>query len=103
MNLNPLALLDSVLTDWTSARVRRLIHAIVLLLLFLAGLWLTAQGNWKEALGALVAAGYAASNHSNTPIEPLPTIVSGNLPEPIEDWSDNNDGFDAEPDSDTLD
>lgn len=64
--MNPLSLLDSILADWASPRVRRLIHGLVLLAVVLLGIWLAAEGDWKKALAALAAAVYAGANHANT-------------------------------------
>lgn len=64
--MNPLTLIDTILEDWASPRVRRLIHGLLLLAVTLAGIWLAAGGDWIEALGALVAAVYVSSNHANT-------------------------------------
>ena len=72
--LNPLALLDSILADWASPRVRRLVHGVLLLLVVILSLWLAAGGDWLAFAGALAAAVYAGSNHANTP------PVSGNQP-----------------------
>ncbi len=66
MNLNPLALLDSILVDWASPRVRRLIHGLLLFAAFCATGWLAVDGDWKKALAALAAAIYVGSNHANT-------------------------------------
>lgn len=65
-NLNPLALLDVVLADWASDRVRRLVHGVVLLAMFLVTVWLGVEGDWKEALLTLAAAIYAGANRANT-------------------------------------
>lgn len=72
-NLNPLAMLDSVLADWASARVRRLIHALLLVAMTAVTVWLGADRNWEAALVTLVGMLYVGSNHANTP------AVSGNL------------------------
>ena len=75
--MNPLTLIDSILEDWASPRVRRLIHGLLLLAATLAGLWLAADGDWIEALGALVAAMYVGSNHANTHDSPQEPEDSG--------------------------
>jgi hypothetical protein len=70
--MNPLDLLDSILIDWASPRVRRLIHTLLLLGTALLTIWLSVDGDWKQALIALVAVLYTASNRSNTPAVTLP-------------------------------
>lgn len=67
MTMNPLIYLDSLLQDWASPKVRRVIHSLVLLLLGLFALWQTFDGNWEAVVGALAAAVYAESNRANTP------------------------------------
>lgn len=76
MKFNPLALLDMLLADWASPKVRRLIHGLLTLALGLVALWLAMEGDWQEFLLALVAAVYAGANKANTP-------VSGNEDEPL--------------------
>lgn len=66
MNLNPLALIDSLLKDWTSPRVRRLIHGLLSLALALVALWSATEGNWQAFAAALAAALYTESNRANT-------------------------------------
>jgi hypothetical protein len=65
-SLNPLHLIDSLLRDWASPRVRRLIHGLILLAVVVGGIWLAADGDWVKFAGALLAAFYAASNVANT-------------------------------------
>lgn len=72
-NLNPLALIDAVLADWASERVRRSVHALILLGASAVTIWLAAEGDWKVALLSLAAVLYAGSNHANTPDSALPT------------------------------
>mgnify|MGYP003601884544 FL=1 len=67
MNFNPLHVLDLILADWASPKVRRLIHNLIALGVSLVGIWLAANGDWLVALGALATAVYAASNRANTP------------------------------------
>lgn len=69
--MNPLTLLDTILGDWATPRVRRAVHNTILLVVVIAGIWLESKGDWKEALGALVAAIYAAANRANTPVVDL--------------------------------
>lgn len=70
--MNLLDLIDSILIDWTSPRVRRLIHTTLLIFTIILTLFLTADGNWEDGLIALIAAFYTASNRSNTPSVTLP-------------------------------
>lgn len=79
MNLNPLALLDSLLEDWASPRVRRLVHALLALALLVVTTVLAAGGDWKVALGTLAVTIYAAMNKANTPAA---TVY---LPEMVDD------------------
>lgn len=67
-----LHLIDSILIDWVSPRVRRLIHTLLLIFTAALTIFLTADGNWEDGLVALIAAFYAASNRSNTPAITLP-------------------------------
>lgn len=69
--LNLSALLDQILDDWASPRVRRLIHALILLLVLVVTVFLAADGNWREALVSLAVALYAAANKANTPATAL--------------------------------
>lgn len=112
MNTNPLHLLDSLLSDWASPRVRRLIHGLLLLAAVIIGIWLAVDGDWKEFVAAMIAAVYAASNVANTPaVDLAPAGVdrdvddgltyeeSGGLPldeYPDEDPADEPLAFDAE-------
>lgn len=71
MNINPLTLIDSILKDWASPRVRRTLHALLLLAATVATVWLSANGDWKQAVAAFVALLYVGSNHANTGVDPL--------------------------------
>lgn len=64
--MNPLTLLDKILEDWASERVRRLVHGLLVLAAVIVTIVLAAGGDWREALAALVAAIYAGANHANT-------------------------------------
>lgn len=64
--MNPFTLLDSILADYASPRVRRLIHTLILLACAGVTIWLGAEGDWREALLALAAALYAGANKANT-------------------------------------
>ena len=65
-NLNPLTVLDQILADWASPRVRRTIHGLLALAASLVSIYLAAGGNWGEAAMSLAALLYAGSNHANT-------------------------------------
>lgn len=65
-NLNPFNLLDSILEDYASPRLRRLIHTLILLVVAVVAIWLAAEGDWKKFLVALGATFYAAANKANT-------------------------------------
>lgn len=71
MNANPLVLLDLLLGDLVSPRIRRILHGVVLLVLSVAGIWLAAGGDWQEAVAAFLVAAYAAQNKANTPATDL--------------------------------
>lgn len=64
---NPLTMLDSLLSDWASPRVRRLIHALIAAALLVVSAILAADGDWKAALLSLAVTAYAAMNKANTP------------------------------------
>lgn len=71
MNINPLDALNNLLEDYASPKTRRLIHGLISLAVALVGVWLAANGDWKQfalALGALV---YAYANKANT--DPIPS------------------------------
>lgn len=78
---NPLVLLDSLLGDWASPRVRRLIHGLILLVAIIVSIWLAADGDWEKFIGALVAVFYAASNVANTPAVNLDPAGEDNEPD----------------------
>lgn len=65
--MSPFALLDALLTEWASPKVRRTLHALLSLGLVVGTIWIAAEGDWKVALGTLVAALYAEANRVNTP------------------------------------
>lgn len=64
--MNPMTYLDSILSDYASPKVRRLIHSILLLAVAIVTIVLAAEGDWKKALLALAAAVYASANRANT-------------------------------------
>lgn len=66
MNLNPFTIIDGILSDYASPRARRLIHSLLLLATVVVGIWLSVDGDWKEALIALGAALYTWANRANT-------------------------------------
>lgn len=70
-NLNPIAILDQLLADYTSPKIRRLIHSLVLLGAALVAVYLAAGKDWKQAAIALAASLYAAANKANTTVTPL--------------------------------
>lgn len=65
-SLNPLALIDSLLEDYASPKARRAIHSLIVLVAVIVTIILAAGGDWKVAIGTLVAAIYAGANHANT-------------------------------------
>lgn len=87
MSKNPLGVIDSVLEDWVSPRVRRTIHALLALAAVVAAIWVATEGNWGAFIGALVAAFYAESNRANTNPEPEDDGVI------VEDPEDRYDSF----------
>lgn len=79
--MNPIKILDQILTDYASPKVRRVVHALVALAVSLLGIYLAAEGDWAKAGAAVLALLYAEANRVNTPIpEPEPgPVVSGNF------------------------
>lgn len=69
--MNPINILDSILADYASPKVRRLVHSVLLLGLVIAIAVLSFDGDWLAALTASAAAVYAALNRANTPAAPL--------------------------------
>ena len=65
--MSPFALIDALLTEWASPKVRRSIHALLSLALIVATVWVAAEGNWEVALGTLIATLYTEANRVNTP------------------------------------
>lgn len=65
--MSPLTLIDALLTEWASPKVRRSIHALLSLALIVATVWVAAEGNWEVALGTLIATLYTEANRVNTP------------------------------------
>lgn len=77
MTINPLTLLDSILSDYASPKTRRLIHSLLLLGAVLVTLYLSVEGNWREAIVALAAAIYAGANKANTGSEADDGVYDG--------------------------
>lgn len=73
-NLNPFTIVDSILADYASPRVRRLIHSLILLVVALVTIYLAADKEWKEFIISLGVTLYAAANKANT----QPTDQFGN-------------------------
>jgi hypothetical protein len=65
-SLNPFAVLDSILADYASPKVRRLFHTLILLVVAVVAMWMAAEGDWKKFVVALGVAFYAAANKANT-------------------------------------
>lgn len=83
--MNILDTLDSILMDWTSPRVRRLIHSVLLIFTTVLTVLLTVDGDWRDALIALVAVLYTASNRSNTPEITVPAGLDDQYIEDVDD------------------
>jgi hypothetical protein len=66
-NLNPFTLLDELLADYASPRLRRAVHTAILLVLAVVAIWMASEGDWKKFWTALGVAIYAAANKANTP------------------------------------
>lgn len=75
--MNPLHLLDDALEEWVSARARRSLHSLLLLIGFIATIVLAAGGDWAAAIGTLLASFYAGSNRANTDTLPTDTLHGG--------------------------
>lgn len=71
--MNPITTLDSILSDWASPRARRLVHALIALVLLIVTAYFAAGGDWAVAVPALLATVYAAMNKANTPATALTT------------------------------
>lgn len=67
----PFDLLDALLADWASPRVRRLVHALLTIIMFVATTYLAADGNWKTAIISMLMGIYTSANHANTPTPAL--------------------------------
>lgn len=83
--MNPLDALDAILIDWVSPRVRRLIHSLLLFAAAVLTIVLSVDGDWEQALIALVAVFYTASNRSNTPATTLPAGVDDEYVDDLND------------------
>lgn len=76
--MNPFDLLDSLLLDWASPRVRRSIHTVLLLVAGLVSVYLAVDGDWGQFAISLIATLYAAANKANTPaidLHPSGTVM----------------------------
>jgi len=71
MNLNPFTMLDSLLEDYASPKVRRLIHTVILIGIAIVAIFLGADRDWQQFVIALGVALYAAMNKANTPATTL--------------------------------
>lgn len=69
--MNPLTLLDSLLADWASPRVRRLVHGLLTIAAMVVTAYFAAEQDWSKAIAALVAMFYTEANRANTPATPL--------------------------------
>lgn len=65
-NLNPLDLLDNVLSEYASPGARRAIHAALMLVAALVTLYMAYEKDWMQALLALAATLYTGANKANT-------------------------------------
>lgn len=86
--MNPFTLLDSLLADYASPRVRRLIHTLILLACTGVTIWLGAEGDWRSALLTLAAALYAGANKANTSASDLTPAYEGGLVDDGESYWD---------------
>lgn len=77
--MNPFAVLDGLLADYASPKVRRTLHSLLVLAAIGASIFLAAEKDWEVAVGTLVAALYAWANRANT--EPVPS----EQPTPVDD------------------
>lgn len=66
MNANPVAIINQILGDYASPKVRRLVHSLILLAGLGVTIWQGADGDWKKALVAGAVALYGAANQANT-------------------------------------
>lgn len=97
--MNPITILDGILADYASARVRRLIHSLILLTVAVVTIWLAADKDWQEALIALAVTVYAAANKANTDVDlKVEDIDHDDLPP-----DDYPEGYDAAYDRDITD
>lgn len=65
--MNPFSIIDGLLADYASPKVRRLLHTLLVLLVALVAIWQAAEGDWKKFGLALLAMIYAEANRANTP------------------------------------
>lgn len=69
--MNPITLIDTLMSDYVPAKYRRLVHALILIVAAGVTIWMAADGDWRKALIAAAAAIYAAVNKANTPATDL--------------------------------
>lgn len=65
--MNPFTLLDNILSEYASPKVRRLVHLAILLVTAVVTIYFAAGGDWTQFAIALAAALYAGANKANTP------------------------------------
>lgn len=70
-DLNPLTILDQILGDWASPKVRRLVHSLIALIVALVAIYLAVDGDWVAFVIALGGTLYAVANKANTPATEL--------------------------------
>lgn len=66
MEKNPIKIIDAILADWTSPRVRRTLHGLLSLALIALAVWFGVEQDWREFVLAALAALYTESNRANT-------------------------------------
>lgn len=85
--MNPFAVLDGLLSDYASPKVRRTLHSLLVLAAIGASIFLAAEKDWEVALGTLIAALYAWANRANT--DPVPSGSEQPLPLSDEGGTEN--------------
>lgn len=72
--MNPITSLveyiDGLFQNYANPKTRRVLHAALTLAFLLFTAWQGYEGNWLEALGTLLLAGYTQANKANT--DPIP-------------------------------
>lgn len=64
--MNPLHVLDRLMEDYASPKVRRTVHSLLLLVAFGVTTYLAFEGDWRQAALAAAAAIYTWANRANT-------------------------------------